>query len=587
MRKKFGSFFEGILDKSPDLAIQLKKMAGVENVESANKPYTEKNNNAQPHKTHSDTTSPIKPRQQVDRMQGVVVEKRSILPRDRPKPKKDKRVPLVPNSTAKSHFPEQANHKNQKKATLQSGSSGEFFEGIPNNVHQFGLNDRSSRLDIIIGFDFGTSSTKVVIHAPGLPGKPGYAVPFGDFAHQSLQYLLPTRLSIAQDGSCSLDASLGGTIVTEIKIGLMQSPWRNVKISSGPEYEADATVVATAYLALTLRYVRGWFIKNKRDVFGGYRLNWSCNLGLPAAIDDDEKLRNTFNMVGKAAWLASRRSDPITIHTAHKALEDLRNSKFQEDEMPWDFYLCPEVIAEVTGYARSQYRNEGLHLLVDIGASTMDVCSFILHKKDELDDYSILTADVGLLGAKILHHSRIISAEKSISHHAEKLFDIDDPLSVIPETAGDYVPSEDDITELVRIADAIFKEDCKILMSQTLADVRHNRFPESPRWSETFPIFVCGGASGMPLYQEVVTGIDEWLLLHVSSSQGARRIPLPKPVSLDAEISDEQYHRLAVAWGLSLESFNLGTYSRPSEIEDIPKPVYRDIADAFISKDMV
>ena len=62
---------------------------------------------------------------------------------------------------------------------------------------------------------------------------------------------------------------------------------------------------------------------------------------------------------------------------------------------------------------------------------------------------------------------------------------------------------------------------------------------------------------------------------------------MQKPESLEAEISNEIYHRLAVAWGLSHESFNIGTYVRPSKIDDIPTLPVRDIEDAFISKDMV
>jgi hypothetical protein len=565
VKKKFGSLFEDILQKSPDVASRLKKIA------------REKN-------THRPDGTHQAKKEAVDRMNGVVVEKKTIVPRVRTKPILKKNSALSQNrSTMSAHAKPDAG----KKVVSQPKSTSHSFEGVPDNVDQFGENDGSSNLDVVIGLDFGTSSTKVIVRVPNFTGKPGFAVPFGRFAHDSLKYLLPTRLSVAQDGSCAFVASPGLSILTEIKIALMHAPFQHVETSSGPGCAAPATEVATAYLALTLRYVRCWFIKNKRDVFGDFHLNWSCNLGLPAAIDDDAKLRKTFNDVGKAAWLASRQKDPITISTAKKALEDLENSRFEADDMPWDFQLLPEVIAEVIGYARSKYRNEGLHLLVDIGASTLDVCSFILHKNDEEDDFSILTADVGMFGAKYLHRSRIIRAEKAISAHAAKLFDVDDPLSNIPEEAEDYIPSDTEITELVKIADDRFKEESKKILYQTLHDLRSKRDPRSPRWSDVFPVFICGGANGMPIYKEITSGIDGWLRHHVSSSQGARQTSLKKPESLVAEISHEFYHRLAVAWGLSFESFNVGTYSRPSEIENIPKRNKKDIGGAYIGKDMV
>ena len=185
---------------------------------------------------------------------------------------------------------------------------------------------------------------------------------------------------------------------------------------------------------------RCWFIANKREVFGGLSLNWSYNLGLPAAIDDDVTLRETFNMVGKAAWIVSRRPGQVTIGAAQKAINDIKNSRFEAEGIPWEFALIPEVIAEVTGYARSQFRNEGLHLLVDIGASTLDICSFILREKEGDDDFPILTADVGLLGAKRLHLARIDGAKSAVVVHAANLVDEGDPASMVPDNISGLCP---------------------------------------------------------------------------------------------------------------------------------------------------
>ncbi|MYA36320.1 MAG: hypothetical protein F4030_10000 [Gammaproteobacteria bacterium] len=476
----------------------------------------------------------------------------------------------------------------------QMGKSSEkgnrLFEGIPENADQFDLEDNSAnsaKLDIVVGIDLGTSSTKVVVHAPHYAGNPAFAVHFGGLAHKSMAYLLPTRLFVRKNGLCSLAPSSEASVLTEIKLGLMRAPMDKIAPASGPSCGASATTVATAYLALVLRYVRRWFIANKREIFGGFSLNWSCNLGLPAAIDDDIVLRETFRVVGKAAWLISRRPEPITIDAAKYAIGDIKHSRFEGEDMPWGFELIPEVIAEVTGYARSQFRNEGLHLLVDIGASTLDICSFILHEKKGNDNFTILTAQVGLLGAKRLHLARIDGAKSAAVDHAANLVDEGDPASKIPDDFVDYAPSDQEFRDKIADAEEEFKNDCKKLLYRTLADLRTRRDPHSPRWSEMFPVFVCGGATVMQMYQEVVSGVGEWLQRHVHTSNGTRLIRLPKPESLEAEISDDSYHRLAVAWGLSHESFNIGTYTRPSEIEDVPPKAIQNVEDAFISKDMV
>ena len=570
--KRFGSLFQGILDKSPEMANRLREMANGERTETTRQTHEQDHRGKASLQSKGVSPNPPKRKQNSVRLEGAVIEKRSITPRTREKQKSNeaKLPPDRRKSNARLPSTAQSRPRAGKQVGQLSDQGSRFFDGIPENAHQFGLRDGSTKLDIVVGVDFGTSSTKVVVHAPHYAGNPAFAVPFGDLAHKSLEYLLPTRLFVEKDGRCSLAAVSEASVLTNIKLGLMRAPLGKIDPASGPTCGASATAVATAYLALVLRYARRWLIAHKREIFGEFSLNWSCNLGLPAAIDDDVTLREAFNMAGRAAWLSSRRSGQVTIGGAQKSIDDIKNSRFEPEDMPWEFELIPEVIAEVTGYARSQFRNEGLHILVDIGASTLDVCSFILHEKEGDDDFSILTADVELLGARRLHMARIDGAKSAVVVHAASLADEEDPASMIPENFVDYVPSDQEIYDETANAEEAFKTDCKKLLYRTLADLRKRRDPHSSRWSEAFPVFVCGGATAMQAYQEVVASVGEWLQQHIRSSHGARLIRLPKPESLEADISAQSYHRLAVAWGLSHESFNIGTYSRPSEIDDIP-----------------
>src|SRR5437867_3431371 len=58
--------------------------------------------------------------------------------------------------------------------------------------------------DAILGLDFGTSCTKVVIRTPYLPSGEAFAIPFDGVAHKSSRYLLPTCLSKNADGTVFL-----------------------------------------------------------------------------------------------------------------------------------------------------------------------------------------------------------------------------------------------------------------------------------------------------------------------------------------------------------------------------------------------
>lgn len=80
--------------------------------------------------------------------------------------------------------------------------------------------------------------------------------------------------------------------------------------------------------------------------------------------------------------------------------------KIKNDISPEDINVIPEVAAELVGYARSSLRETGLHVLIDLGARTLDIASFILHNRDGDDRYSILTADLEELGATLCDYHR-------------------------------------------------------------------------------------------------------------------------------------------------------------------------------------
>ena len=161
---------------------------------------------------------------------------------------------------------------------------------VSENEHQFQHNDSSQVLDVVAGVDFGTAFTKVVVNIPYYVGNPAFAVPFGEFADKSLKYLLPTRLFIDKNHQCSFTSTPRSLVLTDIKLGLMEEPKKGIESASDLSCDIPSTTVAVAYLALVFRHTRCWFIENQRGAFGEFHLNWSFNLGLPAAIDDNEEL---------------------------------------------------------------------------------------------------------------------------------------------------------------------------------------------------------------------------------------------------------------------------------------------------------
>jgi len=308
------------------------------------------------------------------------------------------------------------------------------------HVLQYKQPGMSGECDLVVGLDFGTSTSKVVVQAPDLPGGQAYAVDFGDFAHSSMAYLLPARVWVTPNGTCTLprkdakreDAKReGAKWVNGIKLELFDHDDHDehLKSACGPKQQGlQPEAVAVAYLALLLRYARKWFLKTKRDVIGHFQtLKWSVNLGVPSRCVEDNEENRRFRRVGRAAWMLSVLEENITIGKAQRELLYLSEAPEywdrDDDDLTCDFDLIPEIAAGADGYARSPHRLDGVHLMIDVGASTVDVCGFLLHQRAGDHRYSLLTAEVQKLGTIRLYHERIRGMEGVHKRHAQGLRD--------------------------------------------------------------------------------------------------------------------------------------------------------------------
>jgi hypothetical protein len=97
------------------------------------------------------------------------------------------------------------------------------------NATQFEGTGESPPKDIVIGFDFGTSCTKVVLQDP--PSRTAYAVPFGEHGNPDNPFLLSSKLGLTSDGKCRL-ARFDQPAIRGIKRQLMISPFKSFRIGS-------------------------------------------------------------------------------------------------------------------------------------------------------------------------------------------------------------------------------------------------------------------------------------------------------------------------------------------------------------------
>ena len=330
--------------------------------------------------------------------------------------------------------------------------------------------------DLVVGLDFGTVCTKVVIRSPFAFRARATAVQFPGGDRRG-RYLLPT---ILQEAHGRLDlgepTAVGSHVRGDLKVSLMDGP-----------SSVDARARAAAYLGLVLRSARQWFLHTQRSVYGRFRLRWALNLGIPSAGYDDADVRATFGTVGRAAWMLSLLSDGWTLEAARDAIEAVGS----EPDSGARTVVIPEIAAEVVGYAQSNHRRDGLHVMLDVGGSTIDICGFVLHSADggEDDRYDLLTALVGRLGLQELDRRRRRAVEREGEQFSTAVSLGPSPFEAVPAAGRSYVdrPSRR-LAEILDDIDEEYTRQCANAVMRVLMDLRKRRDPGSPHWESGLSI---------------------------------------------------------------------------------------------------
>lgn len=398
-----------------------------------------------------------------------------------------------------------------------------------------------------------------------------------------MPWLLPGSLTEHHDGTLALGYDAGGEVL-----------WRDLKIrlmgNGRPEdrthrFQDEQLARAAAYTALALRAARRFFFTNEseREHYQHDQLRWSLNLGIPSAGYDDEAMRDRFALVGRAGWLLSLSEALPTVHTAADAIARAKSGNPPDVEIG----VVPEVAAEVVGYAKSRQRRDGLHFILDVGASTLDLCAFVLHSDRGDDVYELLSADVRPLGLLALHDARMEAAGR------RPPFDRwpSDLAESIPEWEGlSTIPS--DARERLSLADGAYVNTAaRHVLLRMIDYVRHHRDPHAAGWRTGVPLFLCGGGSGHPTIPRTVAVADSTGRRNWTGYHGLKPTSLPVPPSLASDLPDGLFQRrLSVAYGLSFPGINIGPIHPPHAIENIEAPdrfAGGKWRERFVDKDQV
>lgn len=459
------------------------------------------------------------------------------------------------------------------------------MESLQSMHTQFDGASSSPPIDIVIGFDFGTSSTRVVMRSPFIQGGRAQAVDWGRLGHKDNPHFLPTRPYFDQNGQLNLVSIPSGAHFPALKMKVIDEVKGN-RSSRSSEMTHTHSELAVGYIGQALRIARMWFISTQQKIYGTRSIRWHLNLGIPSTGHSDDDVRKHFLKLAHAAWEISVHHECPTLNICLEALEKADTSIALPEIDNSRIHVIPEISAQVIGYSKSTSRKNGLHLLIDVGAGTTDICCFNLFG----DEHGMLASSVERLGVYELHTVRINEMRNRIEQWLKSYGSQEDPLHPLPVEVVDYFPTKKDNGLALPFAgDEQFKNEIMRTINKVLHYVRKRRYPNAPEWKSGITTFLTGGGSHVQVYRNARDEVNDWWQRNARVF-GLKRHELEVPSNLVMDkTSKADYHRFSVAYGLSHTIDELGTIIPECDIRDVSpeaEPVKYDTAE-FVSKDQV
>ncbi len=426
-----------------------------------------------------------------------------------------------------------------------------------------------------LGIDFGTSFTKVCFR--DVARDQSEIVTFTDEVTHLEEALLPTKIGILSDGTliAGLTASEWKpyenqvqTTVEFIKMRLANfdlpqsaESWQLKKLPGLRDAETIENLCAY-YLNRVMTRAKDWVRHNKPELIINQKIDWSANVGVPVEYYDSP-VRNRFQKVLSLAWLLSNepQTEQMTIENLRDRMKPLR-AKLAETAI--DCHAIPEIAAEVWSLLNSREVDEGFYVLFDVGDGTLDGSSFRYWNDEGEKKVDFFFGKVNSLG--VTAFSQRLAQELGIAETDAK-----NTICGNSTRYSDQFQTSTARNEIQRmIADVVYKG--------TQRYGEHGFKLTQQGFEKPLEILIGGGGGQTSFYVQTITsthkdvphknyGIPEYAV---------RSLPFPKDLETNG-IRKHEFHRFAVAYGLSIPEGEQPKLMLPSEMERIkPKAFKQD-----------
>jgi hypothetical protein len=271
---------------------------------------------------------------------------------------------------------------------------------------EFRSDGRSDVEGYNVGFDFGSSASKVVFHRPFL----------GD-GQDTIPLLVPRGLRATGQPFCwqtavwydiadhtfSLAPSDGAIKLTGFKSAIVLKQGHRIADSTGRACSVTYLDAAIAYLTLMIAYAIGNYAQHGylgprvANKFRAIFLSYPKAHGVSSGFETQFAIafRAAFMLIGDANNL---RQGDIDAAKEMASAPDL--AKFPSQEHASPYYARTELEGVIAGYDATSEARDGGHLVIDVGATTLDI-AFVRYLNEEGTRHGVVySTAVVALGAQ-------------------------------------------------------------------------------------------------------------------------------------------------------------------------------------------
>lgn len=390
---------------------------------------------------------------------------------------------------------------------------------------------RGNRKTLVVGFDFGTHSSKVVCRERGR--RHGRIMQFDQQADGYPLFASPSVIRQVRNklyfGSQAFKTS-GGTLYHSLKVSLLTD---SKPLSAAPPEGLTVDWLVAAYLAWAFLRIRCSLVDS------GYT-NIFLNVAAPMTHIENPKLKARYLSVVQAAWRLSFESHThcieqgLTVDKMERMLRSVLSAAIESTEAR-HFEVLPETIAPVVSLSLDPLMKPSVYAIVDMGAGTTEFAVF---------------------------HAGVPGVDQMVLCYKDKTILLGGNELQMAEQSGDA-------SQVKAIVDRIEREYRQIWRNGYSVDAANEL--SKRRWKDLILVLSGGGTRHTAVDRRLrgANPVPRWPD-HPTSFEVCRHVPAT--LELENPMSIDDGSMFAVANGLAIERKKWPVVFEPHEIEPLTAP---------------